>query len=75
MMLMGTSGWVDPPKGVGGDGLELDIDGGVQTRPRLVIRMVSPTPAVSRFSRDRADGRHGDTQVTGAVRNGDRRYA
>ena len=26
-------------------------------------------------SRDRADGRYGDTQVTGAVRNGDWRYA
>ena len=33
--------------------------------------MVSPTPATSESSRERADGRYGDTQVTGAVRNGD----
>ena len=47
----------------------------VQARPGRDVRMVSPAPATSESSRERADGGHGGTQVTGAVRTGDWRYA
>ena len=48
---------------------------GVQARPGHTVWMVSSIPATSESSRERADGRHGGTQVTGAVRTGDWRHA